>query len=398
LNGGIDPASSGNIFDPISATPFYQGYNERLFRHDLTLSGSTILSSEIEIASAFSASVFFTNAEYFSLLNNQFITGLNDSSNKITVMSRVLGASGKYEQNLTRFFTIRIGGDFNFTAVDESAFNDELKGVNLGVFGHLTARPIQDFELSGGIRLSSQVNRFYNSIGGKAKYIMNDSLSVFADISVSQRSPSPVEGLGLNNETHTLFIFGTDIERKDWNIRSSLYLRNIQSPIITNPLFDTNKFIYNTLSIQGNNTTMVGADVKFLSAFSKSIFYQFDVNFAFNDNTGGGLFTNPTVEVGLNTFYKFITGRSEVKVGLDFSVNYSKNWLRYFPQTRTYSMIQGEQNFFHNGINLFVQARLGTTYVKLLLNNLLGSGFYHTAYYPETGRVFKIMLNWAFLD
>jgi len=72
--------------------------------------------------------------------------------------------------------------------------------------------------------------------------------------------------------------------------------------------------------------------------------------------------------------------------------------MRYLPQKRQYVLTNEEENLFFDGLKLYAHAKLGNAYFKVSVRNLIGTGYYFTAYYPAPGTIINLSLNWAFLD
>ena len=399
-NGGVD--NNPYMYDPLSATVKFSQLDEHVFRHDITLSFSTIFDSLA--LSAISGNIYITNAEWNRARSLQMITDITDSSLRAKYFSRVFGANAQYEQKITDLFTLRFGGELAYISLDKSYFNDKTHGINLGVFGHLNIKLMDKLNLSGGIRLNNQIDRVYYSIGAKINYQETDSTSYYADLSISQRPPSPAEGLKLNNETNTLLLAGLNTKFNTSSFSGNLYLRHVNSPILSEYSVDSlNSNIY-PVTFNGSTKFATGLSFSFISEVSSKISLSSKLLVDYTSNSSKFDFLKPNILLNISSYYDIKVSVSEVRIGFEFETFYRHNWDIFMPQTRTYQQIDNDPKFFINGLNFFAYGKFGNTYVKIMIKNIIESslpsqpGYYYTAYYPELGRLLRISLSWPFLN
>ena len=399
-NGGVN--NNSYMYDPLSATVKFSQLDEHVFRHDITLSFSSIFDSLA--LSAISGNIYVTNAEWNRTRSLQMITDISDSSLRAKYFSRVFGANAQYEQKITELFTLRFGGELSYIVLDKSYFNDKTHGINLGMFGHLNIKLMDKLNLSGGIRLNNQIDRVYNSIGAKINYQQTDTTSYFADLSISQRPPSPAEGLKLNNETNTLFLAGLITKFSTNSFSGNLYLRHVDSPILSEYLVDTLSSNIYPISFNGSTKFATGMSFSLLSELSRKITFSGKLLVDYTANSSKFDFLKPNILFNISSYYDIKVSISEVRIGFEFETFYRHNWDIFIPQTRTYQQIDNDPKFFINGLNFFAYGKFGNTYVKIMIKNVIESsipaqpGYYYTAYYPELGRLLRISLSWPFLD
>lgn len=393
-NGGVDPNTMFDMYNPREAAVLYQHFNERLIRHDINLTLSSLLSEDTTTAISFTG--FFTYADFYQNLPGILMEA--DTATNNNVPAHQTGISGKFEQEISNFLSLKVGGDLMYSFVDKGIYNDELNGLILGGFGYLAFHPIKKLLLSGGVRINSQLDRFYSSTGGKIQYYFKPGTSIFGDISFSQRIPSPVEGLSLKNENHFLILGGFNLNKNGTNFETNLYFRRVTNPITAEAVYDADDQIIDTRSLQKNALTSTGISVSFGSVIFSHLYYKIRENASFDNWRTTATFTSPRLNTDFTIFYKVDVGRSEVRFGFDVNGVYQKNWLRYFPQRRQYTQVTDNPLNQFNGINVFAHARLGNAYIKLNVRNILSSGYYFTAYYPKSNLFFNLAVNWAFLD
>ena len=399
MNGGINSLISQEIFNPVDGIVNYFNFSDRQIRHDMNVTFSSILTKDT--SSAISFTLFSTFANWTRELEPKISNIMNDSSAYLKFPANQYGVSGKYEQGIFKFASLSIGGDINYTFLEKNLFNDEFTGLHYAAFGHLIFKPDDQLAISGGIRLNSQLNKFYNSFGGKILYTpikaSDKIISVFGDVSISQRIPTPVEGLGLKNENHLLVISGLEILNDVFDIKTSLWYRSIGNPIIYSTLSDSTFFVFNTISTQGNTIHSTGLNIDVTTPVQKNIILRFTSNFSI-DNSKDNKFSGIKSYTDIDCYYLIMAGKSELRLGLNVSGIYQTQWYNFIPQTRTYIQSDAPSKFFYNGLNVYAHAKLGIAYFKINVINLLGSGYYYVANYPAIGRVINFSVNWPFLD
>lgn len=393
-NGGVDPNSIFDIYNPLEAKVLYEHFNERLIRHDINLTLSSILDDDTSSAVSFTG--FFTYADFYQNIPGTLMG--TDTATDNFVLSNQAGITGKYEQEISSFLSLKFGGDVIYSLVDKGIYNDELNGMLLAGFGYIAFRPVDKLVMSGGIRINSQLNRFYTSTGGKIQYFYDSGSSIFGDISFSQHIPSPNEGLSLKNENHFLILGGYNLSKKTTQFETNIFYRSVVNPITAFTVSDSNNNIIDTRSLQKEALTSTGISISFASTLFSHLHYSLRGNLSFDNWATTASFSNPRINSGLKIYYEFDVGKSAVRLGCDVTAVYQKNWMRFFPQRRQYTLTDDNLLGQFNGINIFAHAKLGNAYLKLNLRNVSYTGYYFTAFYPKSNLFFNLAVNWAFLD
>jgi hypothetical protein len=399
MNGGVDEAASENQFIPVDAYVKYIKFTDRVIKHDITATYSNILNKYN--SSALSISLFSSLASYERELDSEISGALNDSATYLRYPSNYFGASGRFEQKVFNLANLIIGSEVSYHSLNKTIFSDDYNGLNYSGFGRLSLSLGDKLNLSGGIRLNSQLNKFFNAFGGKIQYILNtDSTrnsSLYGDISISQSNPSPSDGLGLKNENHFLIIGGYSNINNESNLNLSIWLRAIDNPIFSRLISNSSGFVLKTDSYNGTNSQLLGFNLDYSAPISDKIFMRLTGIFQL-----GKYYTEEFSEIRtllkLDGYYKILAGRSELRLGLNLNLTYQNFRETFYPQKRTLIYLDNESNFFYNGINLYAHAKLGNTYFKLNVSNLLGAGYYFIASYPGIGRYINFSVNWPFLD
>lgn len=395
-NGGVNRENSTLIFDDIFANVNYEDFSERLFRHDLTLSYTSILDKDS--VSAINLNAYYSHSEWNQSSGNDFYIDYSDSSNKIIYYNSLFGLSGKYEFDLLDFFFLNAGGKIENVVVDNTPFNDEYSGINYSAYGRGIISIGEIFDLTGGARLSYQYGNSALAFGAAALFKIFGYNAKF-DLSISERVPTPSEGLDLDKENHFLALFelSSSFEKSDFSIYT--FARYIDNPIIgIMPYYDSN---LNERVFQVNNETkseIYGAGIDFgfnflddFSLRSKSILQVSNLN-GVNDERYPLIFSNLIIGYSKLIKNKILSTGISVKVISDFK-GYT-----FAPEKRIYVPQNESSTFSNNGIDIFASAKLGDSIVKLEFINALSQGYYYVPLYPELTANLKLSVTWAFLN
>jgi hypothetical protein len=134
-----------------------------------------------------------------------------------------------------------------------------------------------------------------------------------------------------------------------------------------------------------------------LETFTHFVFEGFvQFNYSRINNQKAELY--PLIYGGISGYYHINISRSEAQVGLEFECISEFKGYSYFPGYGGYYTNPYKSNFQNNGINVFARLKLGNAYVRLEFRNALGSNYYYVPFYPELGRHFRFIVNWAFLN
>jgi outer membrane receptor protein involved in Fe transport len=399
-NGGVSEFDDSNvatgeldIFDRLTANPIFENMNERVFRYDASFNASLFLAGDS--ASALSGSIYFSNFIWDNQLEDPFTT-LNDSSTHYTRESYLFGAKGQYEQKLSDILVLRTGGDFYYNSMKETIINDELKGAVLSGFGHLTFNISSNLVLSGGVRLNFVRDKQILSNGAKLAYSIDEKSSLFFDLSNSERNPTPIEGLKLNRERNTLFLFGSKFDL-GFNLDLGAFYRITVNPILASPS-ELNEY-GNAIDIDfvnGEQRNIFGTYVGIGGEIFDGIFAKVDGQVYINDNDYEKLY--PTYLTKLTAYYELIRNKSILRLGFEFGMIAEFNGYRYFPLKKGYYQSEYTIGTSPSGLNLFVKAKLGNAYVRLSYDNLLSNDYYYVSIYPQLVGNLRMTVSWPFYD
>jgi hypothetical protein len=401
--GGIE--NTGEDFcDDLIAFPIYERVNERVFRHDLTLSLTSVLDRDS--SHAISGSVFLSNSDWDRRRSIDMLIGDNDSSLYYNNSSFFIGANARYENNLLDFTKLSIGGDLRYVSLESNDYIESLSGITAAAFSRLKINFTENFSLTGGLRLKIQHEKYAASLGGKINYNLSNDILLTADISYSERFPSPSEGLNLNNEKNMLGLFKFNWEKLDSRLSLTAFSRQVFSPLHAEPVYNSSGLLINTNSYNGDDITVVGATVEAATTMAEALLVHTDkivasgwsnVQFSMGDDRAGKRF--PVFYGGLELYYELIIGRSEARIGASIELLSAFKGERFFPIKRTYFPAEYEKGFSTNGTELFAAARLGSNaYVKISFENPLSQCYYYVPIHPMYEMNFKLSVSWSFMD
>ncbi|MGA2297849.1 MAG: TonB-dependent receptor [FCB group bacterium] len=409
-NGGNDITQYSDIYDDISAVQKFPTLNERVFRHDITLTfdsrftrkdttarhvnDSTKTTIEEEGLEGISASLYFSHI----LWNEHFpleMLPAGDSSEITKHIDRYFGASVKYEQNLFNLIFLRFGGNAQYDIVEKSFSNDSLKSGYLAGFGQAQIPLFEHFELSGGLRLKYFENNVTFSSGVRGTYKLSDHTKIFADYSLSQRQPTPSEGLNLKNELHSLALLQGEWISGETKVIFGAFYRIIGSPILSIP----DSFnITLVKQINGDTRVILGSNLSFDTRLIKQLYIDASMQVYYSKTNGVADKRFPGFMGDLRVYYEFAKGASILRIGISggMMTSFIGEW--FDPINRTYTPANYESGLQWKGLNGFVEARLGIAYVKLSWDNLLERGYYYVPFYPQLDRTLHLSVAWPFLD
>ncbi len=394
LNGGND-INSENLYDPISASPIFPQINERIYRHDLNLNFTSLLSEDS--THSLSLAVFYTNTEHNFTFYDDIFFNPSDSSGSIRTDNYYIGAMGKYELSLSNFLTFRAGGNFQYSYLPKTYINQEFTGTDFAAYGHLDFDITNGLNLSGGARLFTENGIFGLGIGGKLRAKLTDSSAISFDLSLSDRTPAASENLDLFNEKHLLGIFNFNYINKDLNIEVGVFSRLIDNPISYISTKDTlNLYDY---SFKNDKTKLIlGGFFNYKSQFINLLRYEFQLQSYYDMLNSEQINSFPLLYGKLNVYYEYLLNRSIVQLGTEIEALTSYKGLNYNPINRAYTQNFLKSDFQQNGLNIYANLKLARAFVKVAFNNLLASNYYYIPYYPNLSRNLRLTVGWSFND
>jgi hypothetical protein len=424
-NGGVNLSTSQNIYDNIAANVIYNNLNERVFRHDLTLSMTSLLSKDS--LAAVSGTLFFSHSLWDNYVRVIYVNPA-DTVNIISHISSYFGATVKYEQKFFNYFKLRVGGEAEYDRLEKTYYFDSLNQLSASAYAQGQLTPVENLNLSGGMRLSTFAGKIAVATGAKAvlalfkPYEKNevDSLSHFTegglmgfnepgrypleligDLSVSERFPTPAEGLKLNKERNFLAIaelryLSSQSSGGGYKLSLGAFERNTNSPILTQIVTVDSTSSYQCYNATSRN--VIGAYLNFETRLFKNVDISLWLQ-AYSSRTNGALDKRfPDFIGGISGYYEIIAGESVMRLCTSIGVIGPLSGEQYLPIGRNYLPVNTQSNLTPINLDVFAEAKLGVAYVKITYENILSQGYYFFPYYPQLDRNFRLSISWPFLN
>lgn len=406
-NGGVDPEQTleEDYFTPRRAEPVYSHLDDRLFRHDLTLTFSTFPFADT--TNALQVKTFFTHSDWDINRDIELTPEASDSSYYFRRISSFYGASGEFEKTAYERVDITLGGEIVGERLEATDFNSAVDRMRIAAFARAEIRPIAGAILSGGARVKNVDGKRRLSLGARFAYDFGGQARAFVDLSRSERVSSPSESGAEKSEKHNLAIAEFSYRAGSTKFKLGAYARLIQNPIISEYVLNDRDRKYTTVSRNGDAIERFGGYAEMGRSFEVGTSILGLVEFArihgrlkliSNMETQNGETTGrfPSIYADALFYAEFLANESVMRLGVEASALSSFEGASFAPQTRVYVPAGYESDLAHNGLNVFALMRLGDAYVRLQFENALSSGYYFSPIYPGRGRNFQLSFSWAF--
>lgn len=391
-NGGLNLDESDEPANELEASVNYRNFKERLFRNDVILSYSNLFdakSSDYLLLNAFFSSVVTEN-RFKSETKLLYL----DSSGKADYSSKYFGANGLFETRIFDFAILRSGGEFMSVSVDKTLFSKAEDFVNYNLYALAEILLSDEISLSGGLRYEKLFDNDIMQFGGRISYSSSD-LIIYSDFSRAETLPSLVQGLDRSLETSYLGILGADL--KTINLKTNVFYRRINNPLIASLSFDKNYIVYSD-DCDCNSRDVFGAEIAYTPELYKSFGLVVKANAYYVQTNEVEDNFLPNFSAYGKIFYEYIVGKSIMRGGVEGSLSSPFKALGYYPITKDFITGDEESKWMGNGMTAFVGLRLGNAFLRLSFENLFNQYYYFTAGYPMPDRMFHLSFTWAFDD
>jgi len=393
-NGGSNVNTSLNPYSSLSSSPNYNTLNERNFINDLNVTYTDKLFDEFNITSNF----FITN----QTLERNLETIISDSSKYDKYLnSNNIGFNNKLEFDLYKSIKFRNGLNLSYITANENYLTKEINELRFSLFSNVNIQIKDNFFINGGIRLFKEFETLFSNIGISSDYYFDKLNSLKLDISSTNNSNNNLSILVDKTENQNLIF----VEFLTINKNHSEYLKiNIFNRIINNrPIFDINSSEDFFLS-RYINQNIIGGFIDIKYNFGKDLFFENDTldlllttnfNYELNKTKYNEL---PLLWFKISPYYTKRILSSVLKIGLDLRIFTSKTGFGFNPLIKNIMENNFQEGLTNNGLDIFVNAKLGNATVKLTFQNLLDVGFYQIPLYPNFGRNLRLSVFWSFFD
>lgn len=106
----------------------------------------------------------------------------------------------------------------------------------------------------------------------------------------------------------------------------------------------------------------------------------------------------PLFSLSFTPIYQMKVNESVVKFGVNFILTGAKAGVSESPLTHSLLENSISEGITNNGVDLFLNAKLGNAIIKATFYNLLDSPYFNVPFYPNIGRNLRISLFWSFFD
>lgn len=394
-NGGID-STSPSIGNELLAVTVYPEYSQRVYRHDLTLAGTTLLSGDT--TNSLAGTLYYSSAVWQKNRPRSMAVTPSDTLPTLETTSLRVGTTLKYEQSFFNLTTLRIGGVAEYQSAGQTVYNEPINNGVLAGYGHIYQKLSDYLGIRGGVRLSLQNGVFVPSFGAAASMKSSDNIALTFDISQSSRVPSLSEGLSLLSEKHLLTLAGIQYSYDSLSFGMTGYVRFVRSPIISSAVRDTAGQILTTISSNGDSrqiygfTTQAKYSYKSLSASGFLQLYQSSEDLISNQRF-------PLFYAGVSAQYMYSVGQSVMYGGLSVSFIGLHSADEFIPQTWSSIPARTSPSYASfNGIDAFIVLRLGNAYVRATYKNIVSQTWYYVSIYPQLDRNLHLSVSWSFFD
>lgn len=393
-SGGVDITLTPSLGNERLAEVVYPQPDERVYRHDLTLTLTSYLSEDS--TTAFSGVAYYSHALWEKDRVEALRLGSNDTSNLVPFVTRRFGITGKLEQHF-KALQLTAGGKLEQITNERTVYFPDNTDIGASAFGLVTLFPHEVIQLTGGLRARFADEAIYISAGARADVQLNDRLSLSGDVSRSVRTASVLEGSDLLNEEHLLALGGLRWKEGRHSVDLTAFYRSVRNPVQASPVTTTSGTIINAVYSNGEPVNTFGAIVSYEGHIGSFVGTAF-ANISRANSAGQNLERFPLLYGGVTIMYEYTVGRSALRGGVRLRGLTSFRGQQYNPLTSSYFPVSEESGVRGNGLDLVASATLGNAFIRASFNNLFGQTYYFVPFYPEEENVFRLSVSWAFLD
>ncbi len=392
VNGGIDLSRSSDIGSSINAVPLFSNIDERVIRHDLTLTASGLLAADS--SSGFTVSAYASNADWI-FTERRFDGG---SDNRVSEWgSHLLGLSGRFDQSFGGV-NFLAGGTIEQRGAGANPWAAAEEGARLAGYGLLELAPAPTLKVSGGLRTALIREKLHLNTGARLNYSLGKAWRGMIDISQSVRLPSRSEGAELSSEDHLLGIAGIALETDEFALEVEAFARLVDNPILTDTLRNETGRIVASPAINGNSRRTLGAHLHAsFSVLDFSIRPFAQLHFVSeSDDASDERF--PLIYGGIEVQREFAFGASRLRVGARVRGLSDFRGEQFIPYNWSYISSSVQSGARSTGIDLMATALLGNASVRFMFENVLSQTYYFVPIYPELDGNLRLSVAWTFLD
>lgn len=393
-NGGVDIEASPALGNERTAIVHYELLNERVYRHDVTLSMSSYLAEDSSVA--LSGSAYFSHALWERGRSPALFLSVADNGDRFSFITRRMGITGKLEQ---QFSVVRLvaGGTFEQLSNEQTPYFPDNSDAVAAAFGLVTLTPTTDISLTTGLRFRVVGEKVTLSTGVRASAQIDEHLTLWSDVSRSTRLPSVVEGRNLLAEENVLVLGGGTWREGGHKLEGTAFYRTVENPIQASPVSTTTGTVLTTAFSTGKPLQTTGVVLQYEGRVGSIVSTAF-AHGAYVLADGVRLSTMPLLYAGITAMYEYPVGHSMLMGGLRIRGLTSFQGQQYVPMTWSYIPVQQESSVRGNGVDILVSAIVGNAFIRASYNNVFGETYYFVPFYPQDDGVFRLSVSWSFID
>ncbi|MCX6147887.1 MAG: hypothetical protein NTW25_11675, partial [Candidatus Kapabacteria bacterium] len=352
----------------------------------------------------YKSNLYYSHNQRSTQISNDFILDSN-YSNLYFYNDSYYGMNVQIEKKLLNTFTLISGVEIEQSNIDSTQYHNKYSSSNLSLFGFLKNDFTNHLKLNGGIRLSKIYEKTNLNLGVNLIYQINLNNYFKVDLSISERSPSYLEGLSLKDERSSLLLIEYNkIDSAKSNLRIEGFYR-VTDNLILNEALLRNNIIINSISRNALSKQSYGINISSKYKILENYFqtkdeFNLNTNLQLNFSSYDSLKNSflPVVYFKFTPNYKFFVNHSALTIGINLLFMSSFKGMSYIPFNNSFLTNNIESGAMMNGIDAFAVAKLGNAHVKLSFQNIANSGYYFQPYYPMLNRNIRFSVSWSFFD
>lgn len=401
LNGGVNKNASLTGYDNIGAVVNFNDLNERIFRNGITITYSNLKDKSF----SYSTNLFYTHND----IDRQFPPALLDSNGgRASVSGYELGGKQTIVSKINTDIYLTTGAEISFVNNDSTFFIKDINEVRYALFSQVGYSITENLIFSPSIRFFKEFSQNLN-FGANFNYTINQEYGskneVILDYSKSQKSNDRYTFAINELEKTDLFFLEYRHQESNINYKFNIYYRQNLNVVVLDYNYTSGNLFFSRYLDQN----LFGGFLQIHSLISKDLFMSNDglsIEFKINSQVDKNeklllpqfqkLF--PLFSLSFTPIYQMKVNESVVKFGVNFILTGAKAGVSESPLTHSLLENSISEGITNNGVDLFLNAKLGNAIIKATFYNLLDSPYFNVPFYPNIGRNLRISLFWSFFD
>ncbi|MFM2133810.1 MAG: hypothetical protein RL156_1091, partial [Bacteroidota bacterium] len=407
-NGGVNTATSTDINDDVTATVLIPNANDRILRHDLTLSLTS--SADSTMQSVLRASAYYSHARSEISRSADMIIGSDSSLVQRSTAIRT-GLSGSWQQRLLGGVSSTIGANLEYTSNGQTEYAESPDQLRASAFGYCAFTLQPGAELRGGVRVHYAGSQTVLSAGLSAHMSLSEHINAVLDVSRSARAATAAEGIGLSlgpnpvpnqelsPEESLLALARVVWRREGQSIEVGAFARRAANVLLSSVRYDSSEVIpigsrLYTAPLQQS----IGAHIQSTFALMKDIWLDASVQSAMVTRGDSSVKVLPSVYSMFSLRYTKTIGTSVLSAGISARWRSAFSGETFIPMNWMTPDATTSQAAAIGGPDLFAGAKLGNAWIKLRFQNVLSNSFTTVSTFPFPVRNFSLSVAWSFFD